>query len=515
MLFNSYIFIFIFLPITLLGFYLLGGKKFSSYSILWLTVSSLFFYAWWNPIYLSLILISIGANYYFGRQIEKSIKYKKLVMLIGVTFNLILIVYYKYANFFIDNINTVYEFNYYFENATLPLGISFFTFQQIAYLVDKYRACASGSNFFQYILFVSFFPQLIAGPIVHHNTIIPQFSSSETRDIHKNVAIGISIFIIGLFKKVVLADSIAVYVDSVFDAASAGITLTIFEAWSGSLAYTLQLYFDFSGYSDMALGLGMLFGVRLPINFLSPYKSTSIIDFWSRWHITLSQFLKDYVYIPLGGNRKGKLRRYQNLMITMLLGGLWHGAGWTFVIWGGLHGLYLIVNHGWRAWSNKYTSIYVSNRYYRFFAWFLTFIAIVFSWVVFRADSMSSAVEIYKAMLGFNGISIPIIFDKYISNDSFLFTHMTISYGMFHNGIANWNLGLPLITFLIILVMKAPNTIELFSNLALNIKSDKINSSICVQWNPSVRWAFILCVVFIVCIEFMRSSVNEFLYFQF
>lgn len=417
-------------------------------------------------------------------------------------------------DFFVGNINSFYSLEYGISNIILPLGISFFTFQQIAYLVDKYRGYNYGGNFLHYVLFVSFFPQLIAGPIVHYKEIIPQLVSDNTRDISKNIAIGLSIFIVGLFKKVVLADSVAAYATPVFDAAADGVSLTIFEAWAGSLAYTLQLYFDFSGYSDMAIGLAMLFGVRLPVNFLSPYKATSIIDFWSRWHITLSQFLKDYLYIPLGGNRRGSFKRYQNLMITMLLGGLWHGAGWTFIVWGGLHGVYLMLNHAWRAWKNKYIKRKIDNRYYNIVAWIMTFSVVVFSWVVFRADSIDSAIEIYKAMLGFNGVSFPVIFDKYIDNYSIFSSFSITSMGMFRHGIADWNIGIPFIILLILIVIKMPNSIEIFNKNTLEF-NNKIKGDVDILWSPSLRWSIVITISFIVCIEFMRGSVTEFLYFQF
>jgi len=351
MLFNSFEFIFFFLPITLTIFFWIGKRNHHQVAISWLVLCSLFFYGWWSPAYLALILFSMLFNYAFGVMLGngESRKNKKALLILGVGINLGLLGYYKYANFFIDQLNWLLDSNFHLEKIFLPLAISFFTFQQIAYLVDAYRQETKEYNFLHYCLFVTFFPQLIAGPIVHHKEMLPQFSKNIVYKFnYEHMAMGITIFIIGLFKKVILADSVSIYATPVFNAAEIGATVTFFSAWGGALAYTLQLYFDFSGYSDMAIGIAYMFGIKLPINFNSPYKATSIIDFWRRWHITLSRFLRDYLYFALGGNRKGSIRRYINLFLTMLLGGIWHGAGWTFVIWGMLHGTYLIINHAWR-----------------------------------------------------------------------------------------------------------------------------------------------------------------------
>ncbi len=313
MLFNSYEFIFLFLPITLLGFHLIGKHEHYRIAIAWLVGASLFFYGWWNPAYLGLILFSILFNYSIGVLLGNSPGNKlskKTILTIGVSINLLVLGYYKYANFFVDTLNALNSTNIVLYEVILPLAISFFTFQQITYLVDSYRGQTKEYKFLHYCLFVTFFPQLIAGPIVHHKEMLPQFANNIVYKIRsKNLAIGITIFALGLFKKVVLADGVSVYSTPVFDAAESGVILTFFEAWAGALAYTFQLYFDFSGYSDMAIGIARMFGILLPLNFNSPYKSTSIIDFWRRWHITLSRFLRDYLYIPLGGNKKGKLRR--------------------------------------------------------------------------------------------------------------------------------------------------------------------------------------------------------------
>ena len=346
MLFNSYFFICIFLPITLIGFFFLGQRGHHRIAIGWLVGASLFFYGWWNPAYLVLILGSVFFNFSIGVLLgnQEAVLSKKGLLVVGIGANLAALGYFKYANFFVNNFNVVIGSSFHLDTIILPLAISFFTFQQISYLADAYKGEIREYNFLHYSLFVTFFPQLIAGPIVHHKEMLPQFLQDGVyRPEYKNVAIGITIFAIGLFKKVCLADGIAQYATPVFQAADAGVLVSFFEAWGGALAYTFQLYFDFSGYSDMAMGLAWMFGIQLPLNFNSPYKANNIIEFWGRWHMTLSRFFRDYLYIPLGGNKRGKIRQLWNLMITMLLAGLWHGAGWTFVLWGALHGIYLVV----------------------------------------------------------------------------------------------------------------------------------------------------------------------------
>ena len=351
MLFNSYIFIFCFLPVTLVIFFGLARFRQIEAAKIWLTISSLFFYAYWNIAYLPLMVISIVFNHQIGGWIASSkpkSSQAKTLLWIGIIVNLIVIAYYKYANFFLSSVQGFVRINFALPEIILPLAISFYTFTQIAYLVDAYRGETKEANYdlLSYSLFVTFFPQLVAGPILRHDELIPQFRQLRNFVFsHKNAARGATFFVLGLAKKVLIADTLSPWVATVFNNAEA---VTFIEAWVGALSYTFQLYFDFSGYSDMAIGLGLIFNIRLPINFDSPYKAVSIIDFWRRWHITLSNFLRDYLYITLGGSRRGQVRRYGNLLTTMLLGGLWHGAGWTFVIWGGLHGVYLCINHGWR-----------------------------------------------------------------------------------------------------------------------------------------------------------------------
>jgi alginate O-acetyltransferase complex protein AlgI len=401
MLFNSYAFIFVFLPITLIVFFGLTKFRLTTFATAWLAITSLGFYAYWKVAYLPLLLISIAVNYQIGRRIghaPPASKQAKILLWVGICFNLTLLGYYKYANFFVTSLNQFFHTDWSFPEIILPLGISFYTFTQTAYLVDAYRGETKDSNYslLTYSVFVTFFPHLIAGPILHHKYMIPQFQRRRNFIFsHKNTALGLILFSLGLSKKVLIADNLAPWVALVFDKPSA---VSFIEAWVGALSYTFQLYFDFSGYSDMAVGLGLMLNIRLPINFNSPYKATSITDFWRRWHITLSNFLRDYLYIPLGGNRRGEIRRFANLLITMLLGGLWHGAGWTFVGWGGLHGVYLCVNHGWRK-----LKISLPN----FWAWMITFVAVVFSWVLFRAHTFHDAIQLWQTMVGMKGIVLP------------------------------------------------------------------------------------------------------------
>lgn len=337
MLFNSYEFIFLFLPVTVLTFFQFA--RFSNQlAAIWLVIVSLFFYGWWNPIYVGLLLVSIVFNYAASLALlcacklgHKWINRSILIFTIGA--NLILLGYFKYMNFFITNLNDVLGTHYGLAGIILPLGISFFTFTQIAFLVDTSRGFAREHSFIHYALFVTYFPHLIAGPLLHHNEMMPQFNKPETYHIdYQNIAVGLTIFSIGLFKKVFFADGMAEHVKPVFDAAAQGQLLSFKAAWGGMLSYTIQLYFDFSGYSDMAIGLSRLFGVKLPVNFDSPYKAVNIIEFWRRWHMTLSRFLRDYLYIPLGGNRGGPVRHHINLMLTMVLAGFWHGASTPTVL---------------------------------------------------------------------------------------------------------------------------------------------------------------------------------------
>lgn len=392
MLFNSFEFIFVFLPIIFIGYYILNKINFTL-SKIWLLVGSLFFYSWWNPLYLPLILSSVFINYLIGTllgKVENKPK-RQLILTLGLAFNILLLGYFKYYDFFITNINHVFSADFNVLNLVLPLAISFFTFQQIGYLVDSYRNETKGYRFFDYALFVSFFPQLIAGPIVHHSEVMSQFEDRKNKVInYKNISLGLFIFSIGLFKKVAIADTFAVWATEGYNVSD---QLTLVSGWITSLSYTFQLYFDFSGYSDMAIGLGLLFNIKLPFNFNSPYKALSIQDFWRRWHMTLSNFLTKYIYIPLGGSRKGIHRTYVNILIVFFISGFWHGAGWTFVLWGLAHGIASVIYRWWSIHGFVLPKI---------IAWFITFQFINLTWVLFRAPDFGVAMNVIGAMFGLN-----------------------------------------------------------------------------------------------------------------
>jgi alginate O-acetyltransferase complex protein AlgI len=390
MLFNSYEFIFLFMPVTVAGFALLSSRQ-HKLALLWLTGVSFAFYAYWDWHSLWILVASMGFNFVCSLAIERSTgNVSKRWLTFGIAGNLLALGIFKYAGFAVEIVNEIASTHFERPDITLPLGISFFTFTQIAYLVDVYRRLTADRDPARYALFVSWFPHLIAGPILHHKPTMAQFADADVARLRTiNWIVGLSFFSIGLAKKLLLAEPLGAVASPLFEVAQTEI-ISSAAAWIATLAYTFQLYFDFSGYSDMAVGLSLLFGVRIPVNFLSPYKATSIIDFWRCWHISLSTFLRDYLYIPLGGNRKGELRRYVNVLFTMLLGGLWHGASWNFVVWGGLHGVYLLINHAWRRFAGVSLGPYLSGA--------LTFFAVVIAWVFFRSADLATAHRMLVAM---------------------------------------------------------------------------------------------------------------------
>lgn len=460
MLFNSYEFIFAFLPLSFFIYFYLNSKRLTVASKGFLVFSSLLFYSWWNVAYLPLMLTSMLFNYVIGNSLNENTKKvrvsKKTLLSFGVVSNLILLGYFKYSDFFIENFNGVFGANIPLSHIALPLAISFFTFQQIAYLVDSYRGETKEYDFLNYALFVTFFPQLIAGPIVHHKEMMPQFASKWNMvKNYRNIAMGLFIFSIGLFKKVVIADSFAVWASAGFDTAT---TLNFFEAWATSLSYTFQLYFDFSGYTDMAIGAALLFNIRLPINFNSPYKATNIQDFWRRWHITLSRFLRDYVYIPLGGNRRGSFRTYNNLLATFILGGIWHGAGWTFVFWGFLHGMALVVHKFWSG---------LGLRLPKVLAWFVTFNFINIAWVFFRAKEWEDAVKVLGGMFSLEHIVLP---EKLAIKLGFL-SNYGVEFGAYLEAISGnlWTIVWLIIGFAFILIFK--NSTQKLETFKLSYKT--------------------------------------------
>ena len=407
---------------------------------------------------------------------------KKSILTFGIVSNLALLGYFKYTDFMIDNLNLLTDANIPTLDLALPLAISFFTFQQISYLVDSYRQETKEYDFLNYALFVTFFPQLIAGPIVHHKEMMPQFEKVRNKvKNYRNIAMGLFIFSIGLFKKVVIADTFAVWATQGFDVAT---TLNLFEAWATSLSYTFQLYFDFSGYTDMAIGLALLFNIRLPINFNSPYKATDIQDFWRRWHITLSRFLKDYVYIPLGGNRKGEFRTYNNLLGTFIIGGIWHGAGWTFVFWGFLHGIALVIH---RAWSK------LGFKIWTWLAWLITFNFVNIAWVFFRAKEWNDAVKVLSSMFSLDNIVLPNMLESRLP----FLSDLGVKFGGFvTNLLGDQFTPLGLIAgFIFILVFK--NSTEKLDSFKMNYKT--------------ALWSGIALVGGVLAL----NKVSEFLYFNF
>jgi alginate O-acetyltransferase complex protein AlgI len=404
MIFSSWQFVLVFLPVSFFVYFWLNHRRLLTAGKVWLVAASLFFYAYWDIEYLPLILGSIFLNFAIGTWLARTHKEsrpaemkphryinRRTILATGIAVNLSILGYYKYTDFLLSNVNAVlFGTDYYFPDLALPLAISFFTFTQIIYLVDSYRGETTEYDLLNYSLFVTFFPHLIAGPIVHHRQIMPQFNSRWTMvRRYPNILKGLFIFAIGLFKKVVIADSFAIWAIAGFDGRD---TLGFFDAWKTSLSYTFQLYFDFSGYCDMAIGASLLFNIWLPINFNSPYKALDIQDFWRRWHITLSSFLRNYLYIPLGGNRYAAYRTYLNLLITFVLGGLWHGATWMFVIWGAMHGCAIAIHRFWKSFNRPLPPV---------FAWILTFAFVNVAWVFFRAKTLGDAMRVLRGMIDF------------------------------------------------------------------------------------------------------------------
>jgi D-alanyl-lipoteichoic acid acyltransferase DltB (MBOAT superfamily) len=404
MLFSSWNFMVYFLPVTLLFFYVIPAR-WQVARKLWLISASFFFYGYWKVDYVPLLMFSILFNFACAEVIVRSSSRARAILVAGVTLNLLLLGYFKYSNFALHFFGHIVQRDLGHFDIILPLAISFFTFTQISYLVDVYRDRGVHYGFLDYSLFVVLFPHLIAGPIVRHWEIIPQFFHRELKANRDNFGIGITLFLFGLFKKYI-ADSAALYADDVYDGAFHNLALSTFDAWIGTVAFALQIYFDFSAYSDMAIGLARMFGVKFPHNFDSPYRATSVIVFWERWHRTLTRFLREYVYYSLGGNRRGQFRQVLNIMATMFLSGLWHGAGWTYIIWGTLHGSYLVINHQWRLWAKRMQWT-LDRWFYRAAGAMLTFFVVSLAWTFFRATNLTVAGKMLANMLAVNGFSLP------------------------------------------------------------------------------------------------------------
>jgi alginate O-acetyltransferase complex protein AlgI len=490
MLFNSYEFIFCLLPASVLGFFIFGAYRAGAARLL-LIAFSIVFYASWDPSSLPIVLISGAFNFCVGRALVAARTQRLALLCFGLVVNLLALFAFKYWAFFWTAIEPVVPNELAKLAPSLPLGISFFTFTQIAFLADAYARSAREYGVSNYFLFILFFPHLIAGPIIHHREMMPQFEDKETYRLKwHNISLGLTLFSIGLAKKVILADNLSEYASFIFASSTGDVNITFAAAWIAALSYTFQIYFDFSGYTDMALGAALLFGIRLPVNFNSPYQADSIIEFWRRWHMTLSRFLRDYLYIPLGGNRLGHGRRYVNLLVTMILGGLWHGAAWTFVVWGALHGFYLLVNHAWRSLGVKLP---------RALATAITFLCCVIAWVFFRAESLSSAWRILRGMAGLNGFELDQHHRSYFGPFAPVLEHAGIVFKQ-GAGVSLVNLVLVLGCLGICLWMPNSQRIVLAPTPSL--------------WRASAPWAVATAVLLAISIASISMN-SEFIYFNF
>lgn len=512
MLFNSYPFLLLFLPVTLAGFFGLARLDRRA-AASWLTAASLFFYGWWNPSFVALLAASIAFNYLMGLAIARASgdSARRTLMAAGVGANLAVLAYYKYAGFLLSQVLRLPGASEAGAGLILPLGISFFTFTQIAFLVDVSRGLAREYNPVHYALFVTYFPHLIAGPVLHHKEMMPQFSRDQTyRPEAENFSVGLTMFALGLFKKVILADGCAVAAAAIFDT-SAPATRTFFAAWTGALSYALQIYFDFSGYSDMAAGLSKLFGIVLPLNFNSPYKADSIIEFWRRWHMTLSRFLRDYLYIPLGGNRRGPARRQLNLALTMLLGGLWHGASWTFVAWGGLHGLYLMINHSWHRLRGDAPGPWPAAE--RLAGRLVTFAAVVAAWVFFRAKDFPTAGGILAGMTGFHGAVLPQTWTARFPAA----TARAVSWGASFGDAGGFGGAIAVrLAVLLAIVWGLPNVTQFMTGRSPVLDEPEPSSSpIAPSWSPSPAWLIAAAALGAAAFVMISGGASEFLYYQF
>ncbi|WP_286083064.1 MBOAT family protein, partial [Fusobacterium sp.] len=482
MLFNSYEFIFLFLPITLIIYFTLNRYGKNNIAKGWLVVASLYFYSYFHLSYLYLILSSIIVNYFIGNKLNhKSLtgKERKIWMIIGVAFNLGLLGYFKYYDFFVENINIVLKTNFTLLHILLPLGISFFTFQQLSFIIDSYNEESMKYDFLSYCLFVTFFPQLIAGPIVLPNEMLPQFEDKRNKLInYENMNRGLYMFSIGLAKKVIIADTIANFANAGFDQME---TLNIIEAWMTSISYTLQLYFDFSGYCDMAMGIALMFNIVLPLNFNSPYKSTNIQEFWKRWHMTLGRFMTNYLYIPLGGNRVGERKTLRNLFIVFMASGIWHGAGWNFVIWGCLHGICILIH---RVWKNS------GRKMNKLLGWFITINLVNIFWVFFRAETLNGALKVLKGMFNYKSLITVVLEMEQKNNLMRIYQEIKDIFG------AN-EIDIAILLFATIITFLLNNTFNIVNSLKINIKN-----------------CFIVAFFFSISICYF-NGISNFLYFNF
>jgi alginate O-acetyltransferase complex protein AlgI len=542
MLFNSPEFLLGLLPASLLVFFCLGGLGRHRSAILWLTIASLFFYGWWNVWYVPLLLCSILLNFLVGEKLRAS--GGRFWLVFGVVGNLLVLGYYKYIGFLAEVVSDAAGLNWAIPHVVLPLAISFFTFQQIAYLVDCHAGLVKETSLLNYAAFITFFPHLIAGPITHHKEMIPQFQSERIFSPQPlSLALGTTIFVVGLFKKVAIADVIAQYANPVFDAAASNQPLTAIDAWIGAFAYTLQLYFDFSGYSDMAIGAGLLFGIRLPQNFASPLRAANIAEFWQRWNMTLTRFITSYIYNPIvlawtRSRTRGKLPLIQlgrttpgafvwllliPTMISMTISGIWHGAGYQFLFFGALHGAYIVAYRLWREvkmriWPNRRTGF----PFGRSLAIALTLTCVVASIVLFRSASATAAIHMFSCMFGANGIVVPQGWANLPVVSALVnVLNLKVGYQMFP-----YSYPLMLIIPLLILVLAAPNIYELMGDYetALVAKQAKprVNanswrlSSRDFRWRPSLGYSALIGILaFVTLTRIVSNAPSEFIYFRF
>lgn len=491
MLFNSHVFLFGFLPLALVAVFVLGRRSFTG-ALAALSVASVGFYAYWDWTNLFVLVPSLLVNFGLGKTLThraKSGRPVQALLVVAIVFNLAVLGYFKYTDFLLGTATALTGIPFALKHIVLPLGISFFTFEQLAYVVDSSRGQAREYGFLEYCVFVTFFPHLIAGPIIQHDELLAQMDERIRRPTLDAFTLGLTALTIGLFKKVVLADTVAVHVPPVYDVATGAPIPPLFDAWYATVAYSVQLYFDFSGYSDMAIGLARMFNLKLPANFDSPYRAHNIIDFWRRWHMTLSRFLRNYLYIPLGGNRGSSFRRYANLMMTMLLGGLWHGAGWGFVLWGGINGLFLVLNHLWRSFRGLPKDNPAPERWVlRELGMTLTFLLIMFSRVFFRTPTFSDAVRVLEGLAGLGG-------------------GPTLLEGLQ----ANWQ-GVVLLLGLYGWTRWAPNTQQWLSEKHPVLRPVEGGSALQLRFTG--RWAVVVSMMLLTSLLFL-NRVSQFLYFQF
>jgi len=496
---NSFSFLFLFLPVTLFFFYWAGGSKRHQWAILWLAGASLVFYGLWDWALTGLLVGSVATNYALGMFLNENSsdnkEKSKLILCFGIIYNLGILGFFKY--FGISGGTRPQAFTLVLQpDFILPIALSFFTFQQIIYLVEIWQGRLEKTKFLNYLLYITFFPQLLTGPIIRPQEFFPQLRDKKIFQVGADrFAVGLTLISFGLFKKVVLADGIARYSNSAFDAVAQGAILSLEEAWSGALSFTLQIYFDFSGYSDMAIGLGYLFGFRLPQNFESPYKASSLIDFWRRWHMTLSGFFRDYIYIPLGGNRKGSLQRSRNIFLIMLAGGIWHGTSITFIVWGGAHGICLVINHFWREFRKSFGHSLESEKFFsKAAAHIITFLTVTVLWVFFRAENLDAALSMIQSLLGMH----------------------TAPY----SGFNNIKISEDRLWFLLLIVWFAPNLREIMTaHYSENKKSNTLkqppeSERRWYHWRPNMWWAVLTTILFIMSVLELTQS-RGFIYLQF